>query len=191
VQDLCTVSDKLPDSLLASQALAVGVSTPGFQAFSVNQSGMAPGQYCHLASGFLTQFRGLSSYSVPKVDVEISATYQSKPGAQLAANYNIPAATIAQSLGRLPSGGVANVTVNLVTPGSLYGDRVNELDLRLSKVLRFRGTRTKVSLDMYNATNANPVLSYNQTYSPTATTWLTPTSVLAARVIKIGASVDF
>jgi len=78
-----------------------------------------------------------------------------------------------------------------VTPGSLYGDRVNELDLRFSKILRFRGTRTKISLDMYNALNANPVLSYNQTYSPTATTWLTPTSVLAARVIKIGASVDF
>jgi hypothetical protein len=191
VQDLCSVSSQLPDALLASQPLAVGVSTPGFQAFGVNQSGMAPGQYCHLASGFLTQFRGLSSYSVPKVDVEVSATYQSKPGAQLAANYNIPAATIAQTLGRAPSGGVANVTVNLVTPGSLYGDRVNELDLRLSKIIRFRGTRTKISLDMYNALNANPVLSYNQTYSPTATTWLTPTSVLAARVIKIGASVDF
>jgi hypothetical protein len=191
VQDLCTVSDKLPDALLQSQSLAVGVSTPGFQAFGVNQTGMAPGQYCHLASGFLTQFRGLSSYSVPKVDVEISATYQSKPGAQLAGNYNIPAATIAQTLGRLPSGGVANVSVNLVTPGSLYGDRVNELDLRFSKILRFRGTRTKISLDMYNALNANPVLSYNPTYNPATTTWLTPTSVLAARVMKIGASFDF
>ena len=191
VQDLCGVSNQLPDALLAPQALAVGVATPGFTAFSVGQSGMAPGQYCHLASGFLTQFRGLTSYSVPKVDVEVSATFQSKPGAQLAANYNIPAATIAQSLGRLPSGGVANVTVNLITPGSLYGDRVNELDLRFSKILRFRGTRTKISLDMYNALNANAVLSYNQTYNPATTTWLTPTSVLAARVMKIGASFDF
>ena len=191
VQDLCGVSNQLPDVLLAPQALAIGVATPGFTAFSVGQSGMAPGMYCHLASGFLTQFRGLTSYSIPKVDVEVSATYQSKPGAQLAANYNIPAATIAQSLGRLPSGGVANVTVNIVTPGSLYGDRINELDLRFAKVLRFRGTRTKISLDLYNATNANPVLSYNQTYSPTSTTWLTPTSVLAARVMKIGASIDF
>ena len=55
------------------------------------------------------------------------------------------------------------MTVNLVTPGSLYGDRVNELDLRFSKVLRFGGTRTKISLDLYNALNANPVLTYNQT----------------------------
>ena len=195
VQDLCSVSNQLPDALLASQALAVGVSTPGFQAFSVNQSGMAPGQYCHLASGFLTQFRGLSAYQVPKVDVEVSATFQSKPGQQLAANYNMPAATVAQFLGRLPSGGVANVTMNLITPGTLFGDRVNELDLRFSKILRFGTTRTKISLDLYNALNANPVLTYNQTFNPTVTSgagaWLTPTSVLAARVLKIGASFDF
>jgi hypothetical protein len=77
--------------------------------------------------------------------------------------------------------------VNLITPGTKYGDRVNELDLRFSKIVRLASTRTKISLDMYNALNAAPVLTYNQTYSPTTTTWLTPTSVLAARVIKIGA----
>ena len=191
VQDLCEVANSVPEALAASQAVAVGVSVPGFSALGSGQSGMAPGQYCHLASGFKSEFRGLGSYLVPKVDVEISATYQSKPGAQLAANYNVPAAIIAQSLGRAPSGGVANVAVNLVTPGTLYGDRVNELDLRVSKLLKFGRTRTKISLDLYNALNANPVLTYNQTYSPTATTWLNPTSVLAARVIKIGASLDF
>jgi hypothetical protein len=125
------------------------------------------------------------------VDVEISATFQSKPGQQLAANYNVPAAVIAQSLGRAPAGGVANVTVNLVTPGSLYGDRVNELDLRLSKILKFGRTRAKVSVDLYNALNSSAVLTYNQTYNPATTTWLTPTSVLNARVIKIGASFNF
>ena len=128
---------------------------------------------------------------MPRVDVEVSASFQSKPGAQLSANYNVPSAIIAQSLGRAPSGGVANVSVNLVTPGSLYGDRVNELDLRLAKVLKFGRTRTKISLDLYNALNANPVLSYNETYSPTTTAWLAPRSVLAARVVKIGASFDF
>ncbi|HUK34053.1 MAG TPA: hypothetical protein VLV86_09100, partial [Vicinamibacterales bacterium] len=195
VRDLCSVSNGLPDALLAAQAPAIGVTIPGFTPLNGIQVGMAPGQYCHLESGFLTQFRGLSSYQVPKVDVEVSATFQSKPGAQLAANYNIPAATIAQSLGRLPSGGVANVTVNLVAPGSLYGDRVNELDLRFSKIFRLARTRLKATLDMYNALNANPALTYNQTFNPAVTAgtgaWLTPTSVLAARVLKIGASFDF
>jgi hypothetical protein len=191
VQDICGVSSQVPEAMLPPQALAIGVNSPGFQAFTVTQGGYTPMQYCHLKSGFLTQFRGLGGYQVPKIDVEVSATYQSKPGQQLAANYNIPAAIIAQSLGRAPAGGVANVTVNLITPGTKYGDRVNELDLRFSKIVRVGTTRTKVSLDMYNAFNAAPVLTYNQTYSPTTTTWLTPTSVLAARVIKFGAQVEF
>jgi hypothetical protein len=154
----------------------------------------------------LTQFRGLSSYQVPKVDVEIAATFQSKPGQQLAGNYNMPAvrtattpasqAVVADFLGRAPSGSVANVTMNLVTPGTLYGDRVNQLDLRFSKVFRYGRTRTRVSLDMYNALNANPALTYNNTFNfnPAATpsgAWLAPTAVLAARVMKIGASIDF
>ncbi len=193
--DICSASNAVPDALLASQALAIGVSVPGFSSFNgvlpLTQAGMAPGQYCKISSGFLTQFRGLGSYAVPKVDVEVSATYQSKPGALLAANYNMPAAQVAQYLGRLPSGGVANVSMNLVTPGTLYGDRINELDLRFTKVLKYGRTRTKISLDMYNALNSAPVLTYNQTYSPTTTTWLTPTAVLAARVMKIGASIDF
>jgi hypothetical protein len=46
-------------------------------------------------------------------------------------------------------------------------------------------------VDFYNLLNASPILTYNQTYSPTSTTWLTPTSVLAARVAKIGATFEF
>jgi len=195
VRDLCSVSAKLPDPLLAAQALAIGVSVPGFNALNGVNGGMAPSQYCHLESGFLTQFRSLASYQVPKVDVEVSATLQSKPGAQLAANYNMPAASVATFLGRAPSGGVANVTMNLVAPGSLYGDRVNQLDFRFSKIFRVSRTRIKATLDLYNALNANPALTYNQTFNPAVTTgsgaWLTPTSVLAARVMKIGASFDF
>ena len=193
VYDICSVAQQVPEALIVPQSIAIGVAGPGFSPFNngIAQAGFTPLQYCHLTSGMLTQFRGLGSYQVPKVDVEVSATFQSKPGAMLGANYVMPASLIQQSLGRAPAGGVSTVTVNLIAPGSLYGDRVNELDLRFSKILKFSSVRTKVSLDLYNALNSAAVLSYNNTYSPTATTWLTPTSVLAARVIKIGASVDF
>jgi hypothetical protein len=196
VQDICAATNAVPDFLQASIPLAIGVTVPGLVPLNGTQSGMAPGQYCRLASGYLTQFRGLGNYEVPKIDVEISATFQSKPGQQLAANYNMPAAQVATFLGRLPSGGVANVTMNLVQPGTLYGDRVNQLDLRFTKLLKFGRTRTRISLDMYNSLNSAPVLTYNQTFNPNvaagaAGAWLNPTSVLAARVMKIGASVDF
>ena len=65
--------------------------------------------------------------------------------AMLSANYAVPAAVVAQSLGRAPSGNVTNVTVNLLEPGSSYGDRINQLDFRFAKILRFGGSRTMLS----------------------------------------------
>jgi len=193
VGDICGVSSQVPEALLAPQALAIGVATPGFTPFNngISPAGPTPNQYCHLATGFLTQFRGLGAYTVPRLDVEVSASFQSKPGAMLAANWVVPTATVAQTLGRPLAGNTQNVTINLVQPGTLYGDRVNELDLRFAKLLRFGNTRTRISLDLYNALNSAAVLTYNQTFNPATTTWLTPTSVLAARVAKIGASIEF
>jgi hypothetical protein len=191
VQDFCEVAGKVPESLAPAVTTGIGISIPGLSILNGGAVGLTPAQYCHVASGFLTQFRGLSSYQIPKVDVEIGATFQSKPGAQLAANYPIPAAVIAQSLGRLPAGSVPNVTVNLITPGTFYGDRINEVDLRVAKVFKFSGYRARFQVDFYNLMNSSAVLSYNQTYSPTSTTWLTPTSVLSARVAKIGATFEF
>ena len=52
----------------------------------------------------LTQLRGLGAYTIPKIDLQVSGVFQSKPGALLSANYAVPAATVAQSLGRLPQG---------------------------------------------------------------------------------------
>src|SRR6185436_2053225 len=89
--------------------------------------------YCHVAFGTLTQLRALSSYVVPKIGVQLSMTLQSKPGPMLAANYAASNAVVAPALGRSLSGGAANVTVNIVAPGTLYGDRLNQLDVRVAK----------------------------------------------------------
>ena len=67
-----------------------------------------------------------------------------------------------------PFAGVAGttVTVNLIEPGTLYGDRINQFDMRFAKILRFGRTRTNVGVDLYNVVNSAPVLSYNQTFVP-------------------------
>ena len=48
-------------------------------------------------------------------------------------------------------------------------------------------------LDIYNVTNAAPVLTYNQTFvlNQAVSTWLRPNSVLQARFVKFSAQVDF
>jgi hypothetical protein len=132
----------------------------------------------------------LASYQLPVLDVQLSSTFQSKPGAMQAANYAVPNAAIVSSLGRNLSGNAANVTVNLVAPGTLYGDRINELDLRAAKILRHGESRLVVALDVYNALNSSAVLSYNNAFVPGGT-WLQPMTLLTPRLIKITAEVDF
>jgi hypothetical protein len=148
--------------------------------------------YCHQVTDFLTQVKFFGSYTVPKVDVQVSGAYQSLPGPQLAANQVIANAVVKPSLGRDLIGGAANVTVNLVPPGTLFGDRLNQLDLRFAKLLKYGRMRTSVNLDLYNAFNVATVLAENSTYSNSSLTgWRVPTTIVTARFAKISLQFDF
>jgi hypothetical protein len=178
VSDACDVRSKLPE-------LSVGIGA-GLQGSTISQTS----PYCHVGSDLLTQLRGLATYTIPKIDLQSSAVYQSKPGPQLAANYAVPSAVVAQSLGRPPAGNVTNVTVNLIEPGTLYGDRLNQLDLRVAKILRFGSSRTMIALDLYNALNSSVVLTYNNTFVPGGP-WLQPNSILTGRLARISAELTW
>jgi hypothetical protein len=54
-------------------------------------------------------------------------------------------------------------------------------------VLEFAGTRASLNLDLYNALNANTVLTLNNNYA----SWLTPQTILSARFARIGVQFDF
>jgi len=143
---------------------------------------------CSTKYPFLTDYRGLASYTVRKIDVQLSATLQSRSGPELLANAVIPSATVAQTLGRPLAGGAANVTVNLLNAGEMYGDRVTQLDFRVAKILRFGKTRTNIGIDFYNVTNSSTTLTYNNTYGAT---WLTPQTFMPARFVKITGQLSF
>ncbi len=143
---------------------------------------------CHVALPFQTTVRGLGSYTIPRVDVQVSGTFQSRPGSQIAANYIVSSAIVAQTLGRPLSGSRPNVTINVLNPGQMYRDRINQIDLRVGKVLRFGRTRTNVGVDVFSLWNSSAVENSNTTYG---TAWLTPTQVLPARFVKLFAQLDF
>jgi hypothetical protein len=143
---------------------------------------------CHVAYPFQTQLRGLATYTIPKLDVLVSGTFQSTPGSEILANYIVPSALVAQTLGRPLSGGAANVTINLLDAGEMYRDRINQIDLRIAKNIRFGRTRANVGVDIYNALNSSVVQNSNSTYG---TNWLTPTLVMPARFAKVSAQIDF
>jgi hypothetical protein len=84
--------------------------------------------------------------------------------------------------------------VNLLAPGDLFSDRVNELDLRVGKALRFGRTRLNVALDLLNALNFSTILVPNQSFIPGGA-WLAPTGtqtpVMTARTAKFTVQYDF
>lgn len=184
VSDNCSVRANLPE---------VSSVTTGTSAFGAGLNGSAvtpTSPYCHVAYGILTQLRGLATYVIPKGDVQVSATFQSKPGALLAANYAVPNADVVPSLGRDLSGGASNVTVNLIAPGTLYGDRINQLDLRIAKSVSVSRARLLLGVDVYNVLNSSAVLTYNTTFVPGGS-WLQPLTILTPRLFRFTAELVF
>lgn len=143
---------------------------------------------CDVRPPFLTDLRALGTYLIPKIDVQTSVTFASRPGVELAANVIVPSAVVAQSLGRPLSGGTPNITVNMLQPGDMYGDRVNQLDVRIAKLLRFGASRVNLSVDVLNALNSDAILSYVPLLNAT---WPTPSVVLKPRIARINVGFDW
>jgi hypothetical protein len=145
--------------------------------------------YCDNAAPYQTQVKLLGSYPLPW-GLAASAAFQSVPGPQITASYVASNARIAPSLGRNLAAGVnATATLQIVAPGTLYNDRLNQIDLRITRTVRLGGSRRLVGqLDFYNLLNVGPALNQNNTYG---TAWLTPTVIPVGRMAKIGAQLDF
>ena len=80
--------------------------------------------------------------------------------------------------------------MNLIEPGTLYGDRLNQLDFRIAKILKFGGRRAMVGVDLYNVMNSSTVLTYNNAFVPGGP-WLQPNSILTPRLARISAEFSF
>jgi hypothetical protein len=145
--------------------------------------------YCDERPAFLTQVKGAASYVIPRIDVSVAATFQYLPGPAINANWVINNTVVQPRLGRPMTG--ANTTVNLIEPGTEYGPGLTQLDLRFAKIVRLGGTRTTINFDLYNATNSNTIVTHNNTFSPTTTTWLQPQALVTARFFKFGVQFDW
>ncbi|HET7216781.1 MAG TPA: hypothetical protein VFJ02_01975, partial [Vicinamibacterales bacterium] len=184
IADNCGVRGRLPE--LATTTTGTSAFGPGLGGSAVTPSS----PYCHVNYGVLTQVRGFTAYTIPKAGIEVAAAFQSKPGPMLAANYAAPSAAAEPSLGRPLSGGAANVTVNLIAPGTMYAPRINQLDVRAGKTLAYRRTRSRLALDVFNLFNSSAVLSYDTSFVPNGS-WLQPQSILTPRLFKLSAEIDF
>ena len=175
--DNCELLDKLPE---LAMTIAGVVARPEA---AVPAGVLSPVGYCHVDTNFLTQVKFLGAYTIPRIEVQISGSLQSIPGPEIQANYVANNAAVMPSLNRTLSGGTANVTVNLVEPGTMYGERLNQLDLRFAKILRFGMRRASLNVDLYNALNGNAVLQQSNTFG----NWQQPQGILVGRAVKMSA----
>src|SRR5947207_3228681 len=178
----CDIIDDVPEALQAAVAAAPAGIQPLVTAATTGGA-WTPKQYCHQETPFLAQYKGLAAYTLP-YGVRLSGTFQSLPGPQIAAN-TIYVGTV-PSLGRPFTLGQANV--NLVTPGALYGDRLNQFDLRFTKIVSVGRGRVDLNVDLYNAFNSDAILVQNNTFGAA---WQSPITVIQPRFVKLSARWDF
>jgi hypothetical protein len=212
VADNCAIIAQLPEMLTNGPANAGGTAAAGPQLAK---------EFCHLVEPWLTNFKSLVVYTIPKVDVQLAFTFRSVPGltntfgngaggaqpSGLAANFvatncyltgttvlpagpTCPAGSVAHSdLGRVLTGTTAqtqNTQLQIINPDTIYLDRDNQIDFRVGKVLRYRGMRATVNLDLYNLTNASTILAANASYG----VWQTPTVISNPRLLKVSMTLD-
>jgi hypothetical protein len=129
--------------------------------------------------------------------VQLAAVYQDLPGPLIVANRTYTSAEInAQATGALGrSLRLATRTIDIAEPFSLFGDRVRQLDMRVSKLFRFGGQRIQANMDIYNVANASTATFLRNTYTApgavTTTPWQQPTQVMDGRFVKFSAQFDF
>ena len=127
VADNCEILAKVPEGgVTAQQGVTNGL---------LPIAGSVAVPFCHQQTPYLTQFKLLGTYTIPRIDVQLSGTFQTIPGPQISANLVVLNADIAPSLGRNLAGNAANVTVPIIAPGTLYGDRLHQIDLRVGKLV--------------------------------------------------------
>jgi hypothetical protein len=156
---------------------------------------------CRNIDPFQTTVRGLASYTIPKVDVLVSATVRSQPALPLTATWQVPNSVINAALGHAGFGLIANGTtnINLIdNSNKLFADnRRTQIDMRFAKVLRFGRTRSDIGIDLFNLLNTNYATAYNGTYvfssdnTPRPAGWATPTGIYAPRFVRINYTIDF
>jgi hypothetical protein len=151
--------------------------------------------YCHQESPWLTSLRGLVTYTIPNIDVQLSSVIQDKPNVgtdqigSIASNYTFTQAdqaAAAAQIGR-PLTATGLFTANLTGPGTVYGPRVRQWDLAAKKIFRLGNYRFTAGVDFYNLLNNNVTLTFNQTFVPNVNGWQSVTSYMNPRVMRLNA----
>jgi hypothetical protein len=156
---------------------------------------------CREEPPYQTTVRGLASYTIPRVDVLVSAAIRSQPPLARTATWPVPNSVVVQLLGRLPPGGTPTGNTNVAlfdNEHRLYADnRRTQVDMRVAKIFRFGRTRLDVGVDGENLLNTSYATAYDNTYQYSVGnmarggTWNNPTAIYTPRYARLNFTVSF
>jgi Carboxypeptidase regulatory-like domain len=164
----------------------------GFGGGGVSQVGNPEKIFCKQTFPYRPDVK-IVGYTTLPLDVQISGTYQLTQGPNLLAQWTATNAQLTAAGSTLGRALVSTTkAINIMEPGSIYGDYLNQLDLRASRRFKMNRTTFRVDVDLYNVFNSNWVFRVNNAFSQAATSqWLRPVDVLQARFFKIGGQFTF
>ena len=186
-----TVNARMQNGLLLQGGLSTGKTTTD-DCDLVSKLDNPSSLYCHTETAFITDVKLLGAYTLP-YDIQIAGTFQSIQGPEILASVNYSRAEVAESLGRPPTF-ARSTSVQVIEPGTQYGERLYQLDLRVGKIFTFGRARVHAMFDLYNLFNASSVLAIEDSYgaaSAGGTEWRAPASILTGQMAKLGVQVDF
>ena len=130
-------------------------------------------RYCDARYPFTTQFKLSGTYTLP-YGFRVSGLFQSLPGVQSARDGGNVGKDISvmYSVGRAIAPGLTQTTVNLrlSEPGTVFLDRVNQLDFAFTRAFITGRVRIRPQVDIFNALNNNSSRSQHRFRAEPATT---------------------
>jgi hypothetical protein len=196
-----SISRTVIDSCFATSHPEITVISPAFAGAAGAAGGQAQAQpnTCRIEPplGAGTQFKLSGLYPLP-YDVQVAATFQNLPGTPHAATWVAGNAQISQSLGRnlaaCPATGACSATraIDIIPFQELFEDRITQMDLRLTKVIRLGRARIQGMAEMYNVFNAAAATGVSAAFPAAAPAfWLFPYQIMGGRLFKFGAQFDW
>jgi hypothetical protein len=128
-------------------------------------------------------------------ELQFSAIYQNFAGVPITATWAVNNAIVGPSLGRNIAACGANCAptssfgnIESISPGTVYEDRQQQVDLRFARLFRFGRANLRPSLDLSNILNAGSIYAANTGFG---SQWLVPYEIQGGRLARINVQLDF
>jgi hypothetical protein len=139
-------------------------------------------RFCSQVPPFQTLYKASGAYTLP-YDVNVSATFQARPGISVGSFYTFNSAIAGVAL----TGG-GNLTLMAVDPTTQYYAYVKTVDARIARTFRYGRTRVEPFVEIFNLPNFSTILTLNETVGPN---YFTPGSIVQGRRLQLGGRVDW